>query len=81
MTDPAALQPPADPIRAAYDRDEMPLQPPCPCCKDYTLNGCAAVVIEEQTGRCVMTGPDGDCQCHGSRADGGLCEDCYVFTK
>ena len=71
----------SDPIADAYDRGEIPRQPPCPCCTEYVLNGCAAVVVTEQTGQCVMTGHMGDCQCHGSRADGGLCEDCYVSTK
>jgi len=66
-----------DPIRAAYERGEMPQQYPCPCCTNYSPDGCAAVVITEQTGNCIVI----DCQCHGSRADGGLCEDCYVATK
>jgi hypothetical protein len=67
----------SDPIRAAYERGEYPQQAPCPCCTEYTLDGCAAVIVTEQTGNCVVI----DCQCHGSRADGGLCEDCYVATK
>lgn len=74
-----------DLIRAAYDSGDafgpmrVPVQDPCPCCKTLieTARGCAAVVISEQTGLCRVV----ECHCHGSRADGGLCEECYLWTK
>lgn len=77
-----------DPVREAYERGEMPVQSPCPCCVKYAYPACAAVVESERTGRCAMLyGPVRppeempQCECYGSRADGGLCEDCYISTK
>ncbi len=60
----------------------------CECCPpiEYDMGkGCAYVVPSERTGRCVMWyGPDTDlklCKHYGSKADGGLCEHCYLSTK
>jgi hypothetical protein len=59
-------------------------QPPCPCCPPSAgvPNGCAATIKSQRTGPCLGTHAEhGDCKCYGTKADGGLCEDCYLDTK
>lgn len=51
-------------------------QPECPDCAADCPGGCAASEWQS-TGPCVVDG----CKCYGTRADGGLCEGCYLWTK
>ena len=62
-------------------------QGPCPCCPPNIDigDGCASVPESERTGQCAMSYEPVDdlkqCEHYGTKADGGLCEDCYLSTK